>query len=100
MNISWNRTRARVVYWISGKLSRIKTSQRVWGWNEETKAFDVDDGYRKLPCVISIILLEKSMDLDPAHWDHWALRHDDCHRVPCPDCGGCDCTDYVMEDNP
>jgi hypothetical protein len=33
-------------------------------------------------------LVDLSQDIDPRHWDHWALQHNDCDPMPCLECGG------------
>lgn len=86
---------ARTLFWLGGKLSRIKTPHRVY-------EFDFDSFVRGekgpaerrwLPCGFSIRLLKWSSQLDWDHWDHWALVHDGCASTPCYECGGCVCGD-------
>ena len=86
---------AKLVYRISGKLSRIKTPRRTYTLNYD-EVTDTFSSYRNpkrdwLPCQISFKLLSKSMSMDPDHWDHWALVHDTCEGTVCDDCKGIVC---------
>ncbi len=68
-----HRRLAKLIYRLSGKLMRIKTWQRVYGWRgPDEDGFDYA-GRRWLPCVIGLRLLELSEDMDREHWEHWAL---------------------------
>lgn len=88
------RTRAAMlVYWAAGVLSRVRTWQRVY-----EVATHEPLTVRRLPrrwasCATSTRLLVLSTRLDPTHWDHWALQHNDCEPRPCTVCGGHICED-------
>lgn len=81
---------AKIIYWLSGKLSKIQTLQQTYAWNEKTDAFDKVARKVRLPCVLSMRALGWSMYLDPNHWDHWAVVHDH-KKDPCSICHGCRC---------
>lgn len=92
---------AKISYWLAGELTRIKTKQQTWSWENPQEMFESDPnkplpemkmvkaGRVWLPCRFSLILLGLSEDLDYKHWDHWALEHRLCEDGhTCPDCGG------------
>ena len=74
------RRLAKIIYWLSGKLSRIQTMQQMYTLEGEPA------GKVKLPCEPSLRLLGWSMQLDWKHWDHWATRREGS-GIPC-ECGG------------
>lgn len=85
---------AKAAYRLAGELSRVKTYQRFW-------FLDLDgdellrkrhDGRHWAPCALSMRLLEWSENIDPQHWGHWALVHDDEPATKCEGCGGYVCT--------
>lgn len=84
---------AKITYWASGQLSRIKTTQQLWKLDEITDDGIISSpaGRRKLPCRLSVKVLGWSMRLDREHWDHWALKHDDHDGSRCDRCGGIIC---------
>lgn len=92
---------AKAAYWAAGELSRVKTYQRTYTWENpdvflEAKAgeplpeLDMRPAGRIwLPCGLSMKLLSLSQDLDHKHWDHWALEHSLCEGgQTCNDCNG------------
>lgn len=84
---------AKAVMWCAGVLSYIKTPHRVHRL-VSTDPFETEPaGLRWLSCELSMSLHKLSARIDPWHWDHWALVHDDCSPRPCPDCGGGVCRD-------
>lgn len=94
------RTRiAQKIYWVSGKLSKIKTPRRTYRVvSIDPEAKNPDDimvtepaEVRWMSCHTSMRLLELSAKIDPHHWDHWALVHDRCGPTPCAQCHGCNC---------
>lgn len=82
---------ARLVYGTGGLMSRVKTPRMTYKW-EPDKPFDralSRAGRVWLPCKTSIRLIRLSVRLDPDHWDHWALDHDECvSGYGCGVCGG------------
>jgi hypothetical protein len=88
---------AKVVFVLGGLLSRVKTYQRVYSMNWE----DPEDrpeftpaGRRWISSRLSMQLLHLSEKIDPGHWEHWALDHEDCPSdVRCSRCGGQLCPD-------
>lgn len=91
---------AKAAYWLAGQLSRIKTNQMTYEWvnpqefmeaevGEDLPEMDMKEaGKIKLPCRLSMKLLNWSQDLDHKHWDHWALQHTLCEGTACADCKG------------
>jgi hypothetical protein len=81
---------AKGVLRVSGWLTRVRTPQRTFRIVEFTEDGFVTEpsGRVWLPCRTSIWLLKLSSRLDEEHWDHWALKHDECDGVPCMACGG------------
>jgi hypothetical protein len=92
---------AKIAYWLSGQLTRIKTNQMTYEWvnpqewmdsiaGEELPELDMRPaGKSKLPCRLSMKMLQWSDDLDYKHWDHWALDHTNCNEgYTCTQCGG------------
>jgi hypothetical protein len=75
------RRAAKTVFWISGHLSRIRTMQKMYGHDEDWQWMPA--GEMKLPCVLSVRLLEFSMQLDWDHWDHWATDNGGIIRCEC-----------------
>jgi hypothetical protein len=86
--------KAKALYWISGKLMKIKTPQRMYcyeGLDDNGEAIMSHGEWRWFVCVTSIRFLDWSMDVKGGHWEHWALRYTDEHRVymtRCEECGG------------
>lgn len=94
---SAKRASAKALFRVAGLLSRIKTPRRTYTL-VSTHPFVTEPSERRwLPCETSVRLIKLSMRLDWEHWDHWACVHDDCHGLPCPDCGGVNC--YEPEGN-
>jgi hypothetical protein len=99
-----NTRLAKICYWLAGELSRVKTWQQTYTWENCDKFFEHDPetdgpelpeldmkkaGRLWLPCRLSMRLLGLSEDLDYKHWEHWALEHSLCDEgLPCHDCGG------------
>jgi hypothetical protein len=78
---------AKRLYAIGGKLSRIKYPTRTYTleWKDgEPDWTSQYAGRAWLPIHLSTKCLEWSLDLDPEHWDHWALVHESCENRPCP----------------
>ena len=79
---------AKRLYWLSGTLSHVKTYQRYWVLRTDDMKTN-PGGWHWFHCRLSTRLLEWSLDLDPKHWDHWALAHADCEGLlHCAECGG------------
>jgi len=88
------RTRlAKTLFWCAGYLSRIKTPQRVYELASRDPLDFRPAGWEWMSCETSMRLLKASTQIDPAHWDHWALGHNECGSHRCPQCGGCVCED-------
>lgn len=86
------RTRtAKAVYWLAGKLSRIKTERMTYKLVSCDPVEFEPAGKSKGSCKLSMDLLVWSQHLDWDHWDHWALQHADCEGERCPRCGGIIC---------
>lgn len=90
-----NRTRlAKAAFWLSGKLRFIREYRRfyvVTNVDVEKGIFDSEPGGRHwTENRVSMKLLRISMTLDPEHWDHWALVHENCRGYLC-ECGGYIC---------
>lgn len=81
---------AKALYWVGGKLSYIKWPTRTYHLEltEGTDFLTRYAGRSWLPNPLSLKCLKWSEAVDPKHWDHWALLHETCDNVPCPDCGG------------
>jgi hypothetical protein len=93
---SWRTTAAKTVFILGGLLSRVQTYQRVYAMNwdgPKTKPEFTPAGRRWLSCSASMKLMHLSERIDPGHWEHWALSHEDCPAIPCPRCGGQLCPD-------
>lgn len=94
----FHRRMAKRLDWLSDRLAFIRTPTRTYEWNE-----DLDEprftfaGWVVLP-QLSIWLMDKSYDLDPQHWDHWAMHDKDCFAKPCAVCNGCLCDDDRFPD--
>lgn len=85
------RAIARKIFRCAGWLSYVKTWQRTYDVLSENPYKFRRVGRTWLSCTASIKLLELSERLDPHHWEHWALVHDECHPISCLDCGGQRC---------
>lgn len=92
---------AKCVYTTSSFLGLIKTPRQTYemsnevAWmSGETDACEFSKaGWHWLPCQTSLKLLQWSMRLDEAHWDHWALVHQNCRGIYCIGCKGRVCGD-------
>ena len=85
---------AKITYWLSGKLSKIETKQQLYKLDDLTEDGEIrssPSGKRKMPCRLSMRMLGWSMRLDRVHWDHWALKHDECGGQSCDRCQGIIC---------
>jgi hypothetical protein len=94
--MTWRTHAAKAVYTLGGWLSRVKSYQRVYSMNWDDPDADPEftpAGRCWLSCNASLKLLKWSEHIDPGHWEHWALMHDDCPAIPCPSCGGYLCPD-------
>lgn len=88
MNTNPPRRRvAKCLLWLSEKLNFIQTPTRTYRWNESVDEPDFEPaGWARLPA-LSIWLMDRSYDLDPQHWDHWATEcEDDCQAPICVEC--------------
>jgi len=54
---------------------------------------------RWLPSATSFKLISLAESLDPHHFDHWGLVHDNCNGIVCPDCEGIVCMEPEDEDH-
>jgi hypothetical protein len=94
---------ARAVFWLAGKLSRIKTPQRMYRvvWDDHLATEERPHPFHTVPtkrrwvmCRTSQRALSMAMSLAWDHWNHFALEHDGCPQChPCPDwrCRGVVC---------
>lgn len=88
---------AKGVFKVSGLLFYVKTYQRFWLLDLDAGLSDLLDSKRRhdgrhwSSCALSMRLLGWSENIDPQHWDHWALVHDDEPATRCRDCGGYIC---------
>lgn len=82
---------AKAVLWCASQLSRMKTWQRTYEWVADRPVTFRPAGRIWSSCVASHRLMELSARIDPRHWEHWALVHDECQASPCHACGGCRC---------
>lgn len=87
------RRLAKAVFALGGKLQRIKTWHRLYRFDWPDKSSKptftrIKGGW--LPWQLSTKMrVVWSERLDPHHWEHWALVHEDCRDGdPCPVCGG------------
>lgn len=87
------RALAKLLFTASGWLSRIKTWQRWYELDNSDPPRTVVGGRHWYDCNLSIKMMQKSLELDWDHWDHWACIHDWCDPHPCPECGGYRCDD-------
>lgn len=93
---------AKAVYWLSGKVSKIKSYRMTYRLanEEEWLAADGDlemmfqpDGRQWMPIRLTWTLLSLSNRLDWEHFDHWALKHTGaCKAHFCTKCKGMVCT--------
>lgn len=82
---------AKTAFFLGGVLSHVNTRQRTYLMNWDGPHANPEftrDGWRWQSCSASMSLLKLSERIDPGHWDHWAINHEDCPSVPCPRCGG------------
>jgi len=91
-----NRRRlAKILYTISGWLTKIKTPQRVYKitFNDASSGFTKTRVERRrwMPWPFAMKVLGWSMKLDWDHFDHWACVHEHCNPSPCAECGGLTC---------
>lgn len=91
------RRTAKNLYWVSGQLCRIKTYSKMYEW-VVTDDDDVTDlnfryiGRKWISWHFSFTVMRWSERLDPKHWDHWALVHDEtCEWCTCAVCSGTIC---------
>lgn len=87
-----NRRKAQMLYNVACWLTRIKTPMRFHefeGFDEEThKLIETKPptwGWGS--CQLSMVLLDRSMQLDWDHWSHWATVEGE-NEIPCTECGG------------
>lgn len=93
---------ARAVFWMSGKLARIKTRQRlyrvVWdtepGHSEPSFHTVLEKGKTRLMCRPAVKLMGVAMHLAWDHWDHFALDHSQ-HLTDCVRCLDWRCRGWV-----
>jgi len=90
--------KAQLLHRVAGWLHSVKTLQRTYELGRDGDDLFTFAGWRWLPCVTSTRLMERAMQMDWDHWDHWALVHDDCRTEQCPACGGCVCLDAAGDD--
>ena len=93
---------AKAVYWLSGKVSRIKSYRMTYRLanEEEWLAAEGDmammfqpDGRRWSSIKLTWTLLSLANRWDKQHFDHWALKHTGaCSSEQCEECGGMICT--------
>jgi hypothetical protein len=92
--VGWRTGTAKTIFWCAGLLSRVRTPQRVYAthWPSPTSPpIFTSLGWHWSSCRISMRLLTLSEQIDPGHWEHWAIDHSGCPSVPCPSCGGQRC---------
>ena len=92
---------AKFVYWLSGKISRIKSYRMSYRLANEDEWLAAEGdmemmfqpaGRHWTPIRLTWKLLEWSERLDTKHFEHWALNHENCAQGPCDDCGGLLCS--------
>jgi hypothetical protein len=93
--MSSNRTKlAKVVFWIGGFAMWVKWPTRMYHLDmdnpdAEIKFTPAERSWQSWD--FAFRLLGWSEDIDPGHWEHWALDHSDCPTYPCRYCGGVLC---------
>jgi hypothetical protein len=95
------RPLAKAAYRLGGHAAKIKRPMRIYALDldnmpsDEEGAFNATfAGWRWMSINTCWRLMELSERLDPQHWEHWALVHnEDCCVLPapCPECGGTTC---------
>lgn len=92
---------AKFVYWLSGKVSRIKTyrmtyrlaNEDEWLANPDMEMMFKPAGRAWSSIKLTWTLLELSNRWDKQHFDHWALKHTGaCSAHYCVECKGMVCT--------
>ena len=93
---------AKAVYWLSGKVSKIKTYRMTYRLANEDEWLaaegDMEMMFQPAGRMWSSIkltwtLLTWSERLDREHWEHWALKHTGrCAARPCDNCKGTVCS--------
>lgn len=97
---------AKAVYWLSGKVSRIKSYRQTYRMANEDEWLAAEgdmemmfqpDGRQWSSIQLTWKLLSLSERLDREHWEHWALKHTGkCSSHTCEGCGGTVC---LLEDD-
>lgn len=87
------RILAKILHYVAGLLSRIKTYQRFYTLDSFDPPVFTLAGRHWSSCGLSTRLMGGAMRLDWDHWDHWACVHDQCNPSPCATCGGLKCAD-------
>lgn len=91
---------AKMVYWLSGKVSKIKSYRPTYRLQNEDEwiasegnmeMMFVKDGYRWSSIQLTWKLMDLAQCLDRVHADHWMYVHDGCGEL-CDDCGGMECS--------
>lgn len=92
---------AKSVYWLSGKVSRIKSYRMTYRMANEDEWLAAGGdmemmfqpaGRRWSSIQLTWTLLGLANRWDKVHFDHWALKHTGrCASHDCPDCGGVVC---------
>lgn len=92
---------AKSVYWLSGKVSRIKSYRQTYRLANEEEWLaaegDMEMMFQPAGRAWSSIqltwkLLGLAESLDRKHFDHWALKHTGrCSAGPCDECKGVIC---------
>lgn len=98
---------SRVLFSISGQLSRIKTRQRTYRVAWDTSLDDPNPSFHtvpnrdrvKLPCRLSTKLMSASMQQAWTHWGHFALDHRS-HLTDCTRCPDWRCRGWVHPPSP
>lgn len=79
---------AKAVFKASGMLGKIRYPQTVYT-RDRSAGVSTPAGKQKLPHPWTYKLLFLSGRIDPEHWEHWALNHDDDpNAYPCDGCHG------------
>lgn len=93
---------AKSVYWLSGKVSRIKSYRMTYRLTNEEEWLAAEGdmemmfqpaGRMWMPIQLTWKLLNLANRWDKKHFDHWALKHTGaCSSEECPECHGMICT--------
>ncbi len=95
------RALSKAIFWLSGRLAYVKTPQRFYTLPKGDRTFELNfeyAGWHWCSCGLSGRLMELSERIDPEHWDHWALVHEDCDADYCAECGGKSCWGIACSD--